>query len=43
MCMRPGPREAVSMDPQQRVLMEVVWQAFENYGILPENIKGTKT
>ncbi len=38
-----SPREASRMDPQHRLLMEVVWQAFENSGILPSEIKGTQT
>ncbi|WP_407977227.1 type I polyketide synthase [Brucella pseudogrignonensis] len=29
------PREAVVMDPQQRHILECVWHAFENAGIIP--------
>src|SRR5215470_11671339 len=28
-----SPREAAQMDPQQRVLLELVWHAFEDAGI----------
>ncbi|MFZ1290696.1 MAG: type I polyketide synthase [Melioribacteraceae bacterium] len=38
-----SPREANYMDPQQRILLEVVWQTFENSGIRIDNIKGSKT
>ncbi|MBN1479446.1 type I polyketide synthase [candidate division KSB1 bacterium] len=36
-----SPREAAHMDPQQRVLLEVTWEAFEDAGILPQNLAGT--
>lgn len=29
-----SPREAENMDPQQRLMLEVVWEAFENAGML---------
>lgn len=38
-----SPREAEKMDPQQRVLMEVTWEALEDAGIRIDEISGTKT
>lgn len=37
------PREAVSLDPQQRLLMEVVWKLFEDAGIVPADLNGSST
>ncbi|MEU6561198.1 polyketide synthase [Nocardia nova] len=34
------PREAVAMDPQQRVALRVAWRALENAGINPGAIDG---
>ena len=31
------------MDPQQRVVLEVAWEALENAGITPHAIRGTQT
>lgn len=36
-----SPREAEAMDPQQRQLLMVVWEAFENAGIPAERVKGS--
>ncbi len=36
-----SPREAVQMDPQQRILLECVWQAMEDGGQVPERLAGT--
>ncbi|RJO70334.1 polyketide synthase, partial [Nocardia panacis] len=38
-----SPREALAMDPQQRVLLEVAWEAFESASITPATIRGTPT
>ncbi|HTF52789.1 MAG TPA: SDR family NAD(P)-dependent oxidoreductase [Pseudonocardia sp.] len=36
-----SPREALAMDPQQRVLLEVAWEALEQAGIDPGSLRGT--
>jgi acyl transferase domain-containing protein/SAM-dependent methyltransferase len=38
-----SPREAVSMDPQHRLLMETSWEALENAAIAPVTIRGSQT
>ncbi|SDP35595.1 type I polyketide synthase [Actinacidiphila guanduensis] len=38
-----SPREAIAMDPQQRVLLEVVWEALEDAGIDPHTLHGSGT
>ncbi|ALG09888.1 acyl transferase domain-containing protein [Kibdelosporangium phytohabitans] len=38
-----SPREATAMDPQQRVTLEVAWEAFERAGIDAESLRGTRT
>ncbi|NUT47844.1 MAG: type I polyketide synthase, partial [Saccharothrix sp.] len=38
-----SPREALAMDPQQRVLLEVAWEALERAHLDPAALKGTKT
>lgn len=35
-----SPREAVVMDPQQRVALRVAWRALENSGINPDDLAG---
>jgi len=38
-----SPREAVGMDPQQRVLLEVCWEAVERAGISAQSLRGSRT
>ena len=38
-----SPREARSLDPQQRLILEVTWEALENAGIRPASLRETKT
>ncbi|MEV5840155.1 acyltransferase domain-containing protein [Nocardia sp. NPDC052112] len=38
-----SPREALLMDPQQRMLLEVTWEAIERAGIAASDIRGSKT
>ena len=37
-----SPREAVAMDPQQRVALEVAWEALENAGLAPDRLGETR-
>lgn len=37
------PGEAESIDPQQRLVLETVYDAVENSGLVLENLKGTNT
>ncbi|MDG2305443.1 MAG: beta-ketoacyl synthase N-terminal-like domain-containing protein [Candidatus Binatia bacterium] len=35
-------REAIGMDPQQRMSLEVAWEAIENAGIAPDRLSGCR-
>jgi 8-amino-7-oxononanoate synthase len=37
------PREANSIDPQQRLILEVAWEALEDAGQIPQQLSGSKT
>jgi acyl transferase domain-containing protein len=38
-----SPREAAHIDPQQRILLELTWEALEDAGQAPERLAGTDT
>jgi acyl transferase domain-containing protein/7-keto-8-aminopelargonate synthetase-like enzyme/acyl carrier protein len=38
-----SPREAAVLDPQQRLLMEVTWEALENAGMKPGSLHNSAT
>jgi len=38
-----SPREAVEMDPQQRLILEAVWEALERAGIRAEALRESQT
>ncbi|HET9396830.1 MAG TPA: polyketide synthase, partial [Nitrospiraceae bacterium] len=37
-----SPREAVQIDPQQRILLQLTWEALEDAGIRPSSIANTE-
>ncbi|MEA2373150.1 MAG: hypothetical protein QOH12_3544, partial [Solirubrobacteraceae bacterium] len=38
-----SPREALAMNPQQRIILELAWEAFEDAGIGPASLRGSPT
>ncbi|HEY9804634.1 MAG TPA: acyl carrier protein [Leptolyngbyaceae cyanobacterium] len=38
-----SPREAECIDPQQRLVLEVAWEALENAGIAPHTLNSSQT
>ncbi|WP_281292880.1 type I polyketide synthase [Streptomyces qinzhouensis] len=36
-----GPQEATAMDPRQRLVLELSWEALENAGLSPAGLAGT--
>src|SRR6202042_1023101 len=38
-----SPRAALAMDPQQRMLLEVCWEALERAGVDPASLRGSAT
>ena len=38
-----APREAASMDPQHRLVLETAWEALEDAGIAPTDLAGTQS
>ncbi|MFI6610780.1 type I polyketide synthase [Streptomyces sp. NPDC050507] len=38
-----SPREALSLDPQQRLVLEVVWEALERAGLPAASMEGSNT
>jgi acyl transferase domain-containing protein/NADPH:quinone reductase-like Zn-dependent oxidoreductase/short-subunit dehydrogenase/acyl carrier protein len=38
-----SPREAAQMDPQQRLILQVAWEAVEHAGLTPARLAGPRT
>ncbi|WP_322756641.1 polyketide synthase, partial [Frankia sp. Cas3] len=37
-----SPREAAFMDPRQRLVLEIGWEALEDGGVIPETVRGRR-
>src|SRR5689334_6196649 len=37
-----SPREAAAMDPRQRLVLELAWEALEHAGIAPAAVRGDR-
>jgi acyl transferase domain-containing protein/aryl carrier-like protein len=38
-----SPREAQPLDPQQRLVLEIAWEALEHAGVPPHSLQGSRT
>ncbi|GCB53259.1 type I polyketide synthase [Streptomyces sp. NL15-2K] len=40
---RMSPREALAVDPQQRIMLELAWEVMERAGLPPDALRGSDT